>query len=1090
MTTQPSLSLPSGILPTAIGEAADRGYDVLTRPDGKTITVGYTWSGSDDDIFLIQRYPDGRLDPAFGDNGVVLTALNESAPASTDQFLLDEGDDRAYRILPAADGKFVVAGLSVAATSGTSYSFMAQYHADGTLDTAFGENGIFRYEDPNEIGPWTVAESSDGGYFISYPSNSEIIKVAGDGTLDADWADDGVLSLDPAAPSNGFYALDDGGLGRVSVASGSTAYTYTLEHYTADGVLAASAFENGIATVPVTFPGQATATFFSATPGEVLRLGQQLVVFSNAQVFPDGGGSIENLLYIHKFNLDDGQLDTSFGNGGFVEIADQSGFRGDIVVGDDGSFFLLSNGGGSGTGVDFEVTKLNPDGSVATEFGDGGTATADIGGLNNYPWGLDLDADGNVYVAGNRYQPDDNNDVAIAKFTPEGVLDPAFNEGVAYAEGAAPVDVLPEVLLEAVDGHLAQATLTVTGGYDPQHESLALATDAATMGNINADFDADTGTLTLASANAEATLAEWQAALEAVTFATSANVLAVEGRAIAVQVDDGSETSDVTTANLTLVPVNDAPTIAVNDGPSVRVGSTVTLTDANLNEGDPDDDGDGLTYTLDALTTSGTLALGGNELAVGNTFTQQDVDAGRVAFEAGRQVGEVSFDITLADGGEDGAGTVSDSVTIEVLPRPPRPDPDPIQVTPPAPQPPTPSGLPTVSETITYTGNGAGTAQLVEDTGNANEVSATLPGGVSLINEGARTAVTPEQALVDLIASIDARQPANAGDQTGVAGEWLSRLDDGLLDVRTLVLSDSGTGSTSTPIQITGMAGDADTRNGRQEAFVIDTRSLPDGNQLQLDHIDFASVIGATTITGGGGDNVVIGDDADQFIVLGEGDDELHGGGGDDTIGSEGGDDRLFGDDGDDTLFGGAGVDLLHGGRDTDTVRYEGSRDDYVIAQEYGVVTVQSKADPEDSDTLVNIEMLSFADDELALSYDDLAWITGLYDQVLGRQADVDGVQYWAKQHAEGLGKSEMAMLFMTSAESGQSLDVQADGVDAVLDTLYGALLGREADAPGKAYWVDQLESGASLGDVVGGFMASEEVRTHDLDAAQWDFIA
>ncbi|MEC4766724.1 DUF4347 domain-containing protein [Halomonas sp. CUBES01] len=691
--------------------------------------------------------------------------------------------------------------------------------------------------------------------------------------------------------------------------------------------------------------------------------------------------------------------------------------------------------------------------------------------------------------------------------------DPTFTE-----EGAA-ASLFSGTVIDAIESgdNIEQLELAVSGLSDGADEQLmvdgeSIALTDATAGTTKANgfgyavsLSGTTATVTL---NKSDNAANWQALVDGLGYRNASDDPDTTTRtATLTAVSDTGGTanggSDTTTLNqasqVTVVAVNDAPVIAINDGPSVRTGNRITVTDTHLRADDPDDDGDGLTYTLDTLPASGTLSLDGTDLVVGDTFTQQDIDDGLLAFTAGGSAGDVSFEVTLADGGEDGAGTVSDTVTLSVTSPPSSPDPDPepepepgpIQVTPPEPQPPTPSGVPSVRETITNTGSNPGTAKLVENTGSTNEVTATLPGGVSLINEGARTAVNPEQALADLIASIDARQPTNAGDQTGVAGQWLSRLDEGLLDVRTLVLSDSGSGSTNTPIQISGVANDDDSGAGHQEAFVIDTRSLPAGNQLQLDHIDFASVIGATTITGGGGDNVVIGDDADQFIVLGEGDDELHGGGGDDTIGSEGGDDRLFGEDGDDTLFGGAGADLLHGGRDTDTVRYEGSRDDYVIAQEYGVVTVHSKADPEDSDTLVNIETLTFADDELALSYDDdLAWITGLYDQVLGRQADVDGIQYWAKQHAEGLGKSEMARLFMTSEEAGQSLDVQDDGIGGVVDTLYASLLGRTADAPGKAYWVDQLESGASLGDVVGGFMEAEEMRTHDLGATQWDFIA
>jgi hypothetical protein len=580
-------------------------------------------------------------------------------------------------------------------------------------------------------------------------------------------------------------------------------------------------------------------------------------------------------------------------------------------------------------------------------------------------------------------------------------------------------------------------------------------------------------------------------------YAPNANDNGVDGFAFSVH--DGTTWSSAT-ANLALTvnAVNDAPQLDTNAGASVQVDRSVTITSLTLSASDVDDASNELIYTVTTLPDSGDLLLNGTALAVNDTFTQADLDAAKVSYRAGNVSGEQRFSFVLADGGEDGVAPMMEqqfTFTVERAPLSPSPAPDPIQVkptTPDEPQPDTPSGRPSVSETITNTGSRSGTAKLVENTGNANEVTATLPGGVSLINQGARTATNSEQALADLIGSIDAQQPGNLNDQTNVAGQWLSSRPDGaLLDIRTLVLGDNGSASTRTPIQITGITDDGTESGARQEAFVIDVSSLPSGNMIQLDNIDFASIVGATIISGGVGDNVVIGDDAAQTIVLGPGDDELHGGGGDDTIGSEGGDDRLFGNSGNDLLFGGAGADLLHGGADTDTARYDGNRDDYVVIQEHGVITVQSKNDTSDIDTLVNIEILSFADGEENLSYDeDLSWMTGLYDQVLGRQADVSGVQYWAQRQTEGLSKADMAMLFITSSEAGQRLDIQGDGIDTVLDTLSDSLLGRAADAPGKAYWTSKLESGVSLRDVVGGFMESEEIRTHDMTATQWEFIA
>lgn len=48
---------------------------------------------------------------------------------------------------------------------------------------------------------------------------------------------------------------------------------------------------------------------------------------------------------------------------------------------------------------------------------------------------------------------------------------------------------------------------------------------------------------------------------------------------------------------------------------------------------------------------------------------------------------------------------------------------------------------------------------------------------------------------------------------------------------------------------------------------------------------------------------------------------------------------------------------------------------------------------------------------------------------------------------------------------------------------LYGQALGCQADAPGKDYWTSKLEKGGSLRDVVGGFVEAQEIRTHDRPA-------
>ena len=107
----------------------------------------------------------------------------------------------------------------------------------------------------------------------------------------------------------------------------------------------------------------------------------------------------------------------------------------------------------------------------------------------------------------------------------------------------------------------------------------------------------------------------------------------------------------------------------------------------------------------------------------------------------------------------------------------------------------------------------------------------------------------------------------------------------------------------------------------RHEAVVLDLRGLAAGTQVQLDQVEFALVIGAARITGGTGQNFVVGDAMNQFIVLGAEDDVLRGGGGDDTVGSKGGNDKLHGDEGNDLLVGGSGDDTLDGGSGNDVLQ-------------------------------------------------------------------------------------------------------------------------------------------------------------------------
>jgi uncharacterized delta-60 repeat protein len=81
------------------------------------------------DFILNRLNPDGTLDASFGSGGVVVT----SSPPN---------GDYAGAVTIQTDGNIVVAGQQYNALTGVNSIMVARYHANGSLDTTFGANGI------------------------------------------------------------------------------------------------------------------------------------------------------------------------------------------------------------------------------------------------------------------------------------------------------------------------------------------------------------------------------------------------------------------------------------------------------------------------------------------------------------------------------------------------------------------------------------------------------------------------------------------------------------------------------------------------------------------------------------------------------------------------------------------------------------------------------------------------------------------------------------------------------------------------------------------------------------------------------------
>jgi hypothetical protein len=368
---------------------------------------------------------------------------------------------------------------------------------------------------------------------------------------------------------------------------------------------------------------------------------------------------------------------------------------------------------------------------------------------------------------------------------------------------------------------------------------------------------------------------------------------------------------------------------------------------------------------------------------------------------------------------------------------------------------------------------------LVTSSQGASVLLAQLGVGYGLSASGASVPVA--NAAEFLIASIKAATPTHAAsDQGHLTGNGQSFLA-GLASAGSLLVETVKPVSSATPdglLTLTGSAPGA----GQSTALVIDAGGLAPGATLALQQVDFAAVIGAANVVARSS-MVLSGDGASQhFTVAAGGSGSVFAGGGNDVLSVAA------------IPAAGpapaAGTTLLHGGGASDAATFSGARADYNIEVHNGYVIVSSKSAPAVKAMVVNVEQLQFSDTSVAVQNSpDMDILAGMYQGVLGRQADVMGIEYWANVHQAGASWGAIALSMIASAEHTASHE-GFNGVAAHdVALLYTAIFNRDPDAGGLAYWTAAMGRGVSLEQVASSFVQSAEMIGHQRAATDWDFI-
>lgn len=231
--------------------------EIALQRDGRILLAGTAVRARDSRRSLEERFAlarltsDGRLDPTFGGDGKVTTAVHGQS-------------SRASSVEVSSRGILAVGSM---ASHRAGRLVAARYTFRGRLDQSFSGDGVFvrsLSERGTSSGGTSVAFDGHGRSVIaasvfdldSYAENAALIRLRTGGTLDHSFADDGVLVtgfIDAAS------AVEIQADGRIVVAGGiccggGSEWTYKVARFAPDGLLDPAFGDHGVAFADTSSP--------------------------------------------------------------------------------------------------------------------------------------------------------------------------------------------------------------------------------------------------------------------------------------------------------------------------------------------------------------------------------------------------------------------------------------------------------------------------------------------------------------------------------------------------------------------------------------------------------------------------------------------------------------------------------------------------------------------------------------------------------------------------------------------------------------------------------------------------------------------
>jgi len=328
-----------------------------------------------------------------------------------------------------SDGKIVVGGYSrVLGSTGTEL-FVARYMPDGSaLDTTFGGTGVVKTRLTSSATDSEILRN------LTVQPNGQIVVAAEipPASKRGTWQF-AVLRYNVDGALDGTFG--NGGLVTFGFASGADAYARTIAVDGSGRILVAGESGSVLAVARLLPNGTLDSTFGSGGKATFSAISQAstygMAIDQSARpVFVGGLGASA---YIARLTTS-GALDTSFAGKGWSTFAATNNTNYFTAIAID-SLQNIVAGGRADTVVarkgpfftDMLLARFLPNGTLDPAFGTGGKAVQDITGTFDVIHGLAIETDGHVIVCAEATATDfTSSDTVVSRFNADGTLDTAF----------------------------------------------------------------------------------------------------------------------------------------------------------------------------------------------------------------------------------------------------------------------------------------------------------------------------------------------------------------------------------------------------------------------------------------------------------------------------------------------------------------------------------------------------------------------------------------------------------------------------------------------------------------------------------------